>query len=66
MAHILIVLRFARDYIKRFPGGASLLALLGRKLTAWWRFWRGKLGSYGGRKPARRPFVGPGTEASSC
>jgi hypothetical protein len=63
MAPVLIVLRVARDYIKRFPGGASLLALLGRKLAAWWRFWRGKLGSRGGRKPARRPFVG--TEASS-
>jgi hypothetical protein len=61
---ILRILRFARDYIKRFPGrGASLLALLGRKLAAWWRFWRGKLGSHGGRKPAKRPFVG--TEASS-
>ena len=61
----LIVLRFARDYIKRFPGGASLLALLGRKLIAWWRFWRGKLGSYRGRnppRPPRRPFVE--TEAS--
>jgi hypothetical protein len=64
LLEILRILRFARDYIKRFPGrGASLLALLGRKLTAWWRFWRGKLGSYGGRKSARRPFVG--TEASS-
>jgi hypothetical protein len=65
MATVLIVLRVARDYIKRFPGGASLLALLGRKLAAWWRVWRGKLGSCGGRKPAshRRPFVG--TEASS-
>ena len=64
LLEILRILRFARDYIKRFPGrGASLLALLGRKLTAWWRFWRGKLGSYGGRKPAKRPFVG--TKASS-
>jgi hypothetical protein len=61
---ILRILRFARDYIKRFPGrGASLLALLGRKLAAWWRFWRGKLGSHGGRNPPKRPFVG--TEASS-
>src|SRR5713101_7137613 len=64
LLEILRILRFARDNIKRFPGrGASLLALLGRKLTAWWRFWRGNLGSYGGRKPTRRPFVG--TEASS-
>jgi hypothetical protein len=64
LLEILRILRFARDYIKRFPGrGASLLALLGRKLTAWWRFWRGRLGSYGGRKSARRPFVG--TEAGS-
>ena len=60
MAHVLIFLRFVRDYIKRFPG---LLAWLGRKLTAWWRFWRGRLGSYGGRKPVGRPFVG--TVASS-
>lgn len=61
---ILRILRFARDYIKRFPGrGASLLALLGRKLTTWWRCWRGKLGSHGGRKTTRRPFVG--TQASS-
>ena len=61
---ILRVLRFARDYIRRFPGrGASLLALIGRKLTAWWRFWSRKLGSHGGQKPAKRPFVG--TEASS-
>ena len=65
LLEILRILRFARDYIKQFPGGASLLALLGRKLTAWWRFWRGNLGSYhdGGRKPVKRPFVG--TEASS-
>jgi hypothetical protein len=61
LLEILRILRIARDYIKRFPGrGASLLALLGRKLTAWWRIWRGKLG---GTKPAKRPFVG--TEASS-
>jgi hypothetical protein len=61
---ILRILRFARDYIKRFPGrGASLLALLGRKLTAWWRFWRRKSGSHGGRKTVKRPFVG--TQASS-
>ena len=58
------ILRFAGDYIKRFPGrGVYLLTLLGRKLAAWWRFWSGKLGSYGGRKPAGRPSVG--TEASS-
>ena len=65
LLEILRILRFARDCIKQFPGGASLLALLGRKLTAWWRFWRGNLGSYhdGGRKPVKRPFVG--TEASS-
>src|SRR6266849_10033395 len=64
LLEILLILRFARDNIKHIPGrGASLLALLGRKLTAWWRFWRGNLGSYGGRKPTRRPFVG--TEASS-
>ena len=64
LLEILRILRVAREYIKRFPGrGASLLALLGRKLTAWWRFWRGKLGSHGGRKPTKRPFVG--TEASS-
>ena len=64
LLEILRISRFARDYIKRFPGrGASLLALLGRKLNAWWRFWRGKLGSHGGRKIAKRPFVG--TQASS-
>ncbi|KAF8496527.1 hypothetical protein F5888DRAFT_394389 [Russula emetica] len=65
LLEILRILRLARDYIKRFPGrrGASLLALLGRKLTAWWRFWRGKLGSSRGRNPTKRPFVG--TEASS-
>ena len=64
LLEILRILRFARDYIKRFPGrGASLWALLGRKLTALWRFWCGKLGSYGGRKPAKRPVVG--TQASS-
>ena len=44
------ILRFARDSIKRFPGrGINVLALLGRKLTVWWRYWRGKLGSYGGK-----------------
>ena len=60
---ILRILRFARDYIRRFPGrGAYLLALIGRKLTAWWRFWSRKLGSYGGQKPAKRPFVPVGTE----
>jgi hypothetical protein len=64
LLEILRILRFARDYIKRFPGrGAPLLALLSRKLTAWWRFWRGKLGSHGRRKSVKRPFVG--TEASS-
>ncbi len=64
LLEILRILRFARNYIKRFPGhGASLLASLGRKLTACWRFWCGKLGSYGGEKPVKRPFVG--TEASS-
>ena len=58
------ILRFARDYIRRFPGrGVYLLTLLGRKLTAWWRFWSGNLGSYGGRKSVKRPSVG--TEASS-
>jgi hypothetical protein len=46
---ILRILRFARNCFKRFPGrGASLL-------SAWWRFWRGKLGSYRGRRPAKRP-----------
>jgi hypothetical protein len=65
LLEILRILRFARNCIKRFPGrGASLLALLGRKLSAWWRFWRGKSGSYGGRKPAKRPIVGT-SEASS-
>ncbi|SRR6266403_137053 len=64
LLEILRILRFARDYIKRFPGrGGSLLALLGRKLTVWWRFWRGKLGSFRRRKPAERTFLG--TEASS-
>jgi hypothetical protein len=65
LLEILRILRFARDCIKQFPGGASLLALLGRKLTAWWRFWHGNLGSYhdGGQKPVKRPFIG--TEASS-
>jgi hypothetical protein len=60
LLEILRILRFSRDCIKRFPGrGASLLALLGRKLTAWWRFWRRKLGSHGGRKKVvKRPFVG--------
>jgi hypothetical protein len=39
------IIRFAKDYIKRFPGrGVSLLNLLGRKLIAWWRFWFGKFG----------------------
>ena len=64
LLEILRILRFARDCIKRFPGrGASLLALLGRKLTVWWRLLRGKLGSYGGRKTVKRPSVG--AEASS-
>ena len=62
LLEILRILRIARDYIKRFPGrGASLLALLRRKLIAWWRFWRGK--KLGGPKPAKRPIVG--TQASS-
>ena len=54
------ILRVARYYIKRFrfPGRASLLALLGR-VCQWWRFWPG----YGNRNPAKRPSVG--TEASS-
>ena len=54
------ILRFARHSINRIPArhGVYLVALLGRKLTAWWRFWRGKLGSYGGRNSV-------GTEASS-
>ena len=62
------ILRSARDYIKRFPGrhGIYLLTLLGRKLTAWWRFWRGDLGSYGGRKPAKRPSVGAEASSSGC
>ena len=61
LLEILRILRFAKDYIKRFPGrAASLWALLGRKLTAWLRFWRGK---QGGPKPAKRPVVG--REASS-
>ena len=54
------ILRIARNYIKRFPGRASLLAFLCR---VWWRFWRGELGSHGGRKPTERSSVG--TEASS-
>ena len=59
------ILRFARDSIKRLPGGGVyLLALLGRKLTAWWRFWRGKLGSYGGKKNCLATSVG--IELSSC
>ena len=51
------ILRFARDSVKRFPGrhGVYLLALLSRKLTAWWRSWRGNA--------AKRPSVG--TEPSS-
>ena len=61
------ILRLVRDSIKRLPGRHEiyLLALLSRKLTAWWRSWRGngKLRLYGGRKPAERPCVG--TEASS-
>ena len=54
MFAFLRIVRFARDYIKRFPGrGAFLLAFLCRKLNIWWRFW---LGESGPPKPARRPF----------
>jgi hypothetical protein len=61
---LLRTIRFARDYIKRFPRCAgSLLALLGRKLNVCWRFCFGKSGSIGRPKPADRPFLG--TEASS-
>ena|SRR5713226_3407526 len=66
LLEILRILRFARNCIKRFPGrraSLQVLALLGRKLTAWWCFWRGKLGSYGRQIPAKHPFVG--TESSS-
>jgi hypothetical protein len=60
---VLEFLRIIRIATKRFPGrrGSSLLlALLGRKLKQWWRFW---LGKFGRPKPAVRPFRG--TEASS-
>ena len=64
LLEILRILRFARDYVKQFAGRrASLLALLGRKLTACWRFWCGKSRPYSGRKPVKRPSVG--AEASS-
>lgn len=56
------ILRFARNCIKRVPTRgrpslASLLALLGRKLTTWWRFW------FGHPKSAERPPLG--SQASS-
>ena len=55
------IIRFVRDYIKRFPGrGATLLAFFGHKLIECCRFWFGK---FGRPKPANRPFHG--TEASS-
>ena len=66
LLEFLRAMRFARDYIKRFPGcGASLLALLGRKLNAWWRFWVGKLEPFGRTKPAERPFLRPNTSSYS-
>ena len=58
------ILRFARNCIKRVPSRgpgtaslASLLALLGRKLIIWWRFW------FGHPKSAERPSLG--SQASS-
>jgi hypothetical protein len=64
LLEFLRAIRFAKGYIKRFPGCAtSLLAFLGRKLKLWWRFWLGKLGSFGSPKPAERPVLG--SEASS-
>ena len=39
------MIRFTRDYIKRFPGRWTfLLTLLGRKLIIWWRSWSGTFG----------------------
>lgn len=64
LLEFLRTVRFARDYVERFPRrAASLLAFVGRKLNLWWRFWLGNLGSAGRPKPADRPFLG--TEASS-
>jgi hypothetical protein len=64
LLEFLRIIRFARDYIKRFPGrGASFLALLGRKLNAWWRFWLGKFGRP--KSVAERTPVF-GTEASEA
>ncbi|KAF8481756.1 hypothetical protein DFH94DRAFT_406954 [Russula ochroleuca] len=58
-----VLVRIARDYIKCFPRrGASLLALLGRKLNMW-SVWPGKSGSFGCLRPTEPPF--PGTKASS-
>jgi hypothetical protein len=57
---VLRIIRFAKDYIKRFPGrAASLLAVVGRKLIVWWR---SAFGNFGHPKPAERPS--PGTQAS--
>ena len=61
LLEFLRIIRFAKDYIKRFPGrGVSLFTLLGRKLIAWWRFLFGK---FGHPKPVERPSLE--TQASS-
>jgi hypothetical protein len=61
LLEFLRIIRFAKDYIKRFPGrGVSFFTLLGRKLNAWWRFLFGK---FGHPKPVERPSLE--TQASS-
>ena len=58
LLEILRIIRLARGCIRRFPvRGASLLALLGRKLNWWRRFWQENFGDFGRPKSAERRFV---------
>ena len=64
LLEFLRIIRIARGCISRFPDrGASLLALLGRKLNWWWRFWEKNFGDFGRPKSAERRFLE--TKASS-
>jgi hypothetical protein len=64
LLEILRIIRLARGCIRRFPvRGASLLALLGRKLNWWRRFWQENFGDFGRPKSTERRFLE--TKASS-